>query len=207
MRLPLPARERLCYLCSFLESQEEKGVELISSREIEIQTGFTSSSVRRDISFIGSGKTGRSYEVSDLIDILREGLGLNKRRNLCIVGLGKLGQSLLFHSGFNAAGYRLVCGFDASNNILERLNSPVDLFPAYESAGVVRNREIEIAMLCVPDNKAIQAALRLKEGGIKGILNYTETPLNECCRDVEIINMSLNRELHKLSSILSDKGE
>ena len=114
----------------------------------------------------------------------------------CIVGLGKIGQALLEYTGFENSRFKLVAGFDSNANITEILNAPFELYTTNRMNEVIKKKNIEYAILAVPDKKAPELALKLSESGIKGIVNYTNTvisvPSHILVKNVSIISALQN---------------
>ncbi|MFN9879259.1 MAG: winged-helix domain-containing protein, partial [Planctomycetota bacterium] len=77
---PVPAAtvSRLTLYLRELGDLAEKGEETISSSRLADRLGITSASVRSDFQFIGvSGVSGRGYNVRNLIEQIKDSLGLS----------------------------------------------------------------------------------------------------------------------------------
>ncbi len=171
-----PAKERLLYLMRVLD---HAGVNLITSGEIEQKTGWSSHTIRKDISYLGGDfGSAMGYDVETLKGAIRSALGLNRKRTFCIVGLGRLGSAYLNFDGYTEEGLELAAGFDSSVNRVEILKSPVPLFPVYKMAEVISRFHIEMALLCVPGSAAQQSAEKLAAAGIKAIVNFAPVVLD-----------------------------
>ena len=179
MNIPQPAKERLLQLmrmCEKLIQAEESGP--LSSAAAEQLTGLPRDTIRKDISFFGgAGGSNSGYEPELLIPLIKKALGLDRRRNFCVVGLGRLGSACLNFSPAELGEFRLVAGFDSNVNRLEILRAEVPLYPAYKMPEVVSRFGIEIALLCVPVDAAQAAAEKCAAAGIRGILNFAPTAL------------------------------
>jgi len=188
--LPEPSVERLLQLTRVLENFER---DTVSSSEIEGRTGWSSHTIRKDISYLaGEFSSGVGYEVKALQEAIRRALGLDIHRKACVVGLGRLGSAYLNFPAFAEEGFELVAGFDASVNRVEILKSPVTLYPAYKMAEVISRFKLELALLCVPAASAQSAAERLIGAGIKGIVNFApvvlELPPSIAVRNVYVVD-------------------
>jgi redox-sensing transcriptional repressor len=200
-QIPEPAKERLLYLMRLLE---KRGEARLTSGEIESITGWSSHTIRKDISYLGNGDEGcvalpeseaslgssAGYNPRSLAAAIRQALGLGRRRRLCVVGLGRLGSAYLNFQGFAhpdagipgqaLAGelpFELTAGFDTNVNRVEILKAPVPLYPAFKMGEVIRRFSIEIALLCVPGDAAQAAADKLAVAGIRGIVNFAPVAL------------------------------
>lgn len=187
--IPEPAKERLLRLMRFLE--QRNGVP-ITSAEAEALTGWSSCTIRKDISYLAgknlSGDTAEEgcgqkagsaagYLPGQLIPAIRKALGLERRRRFCVVGLGRLGSAYLNFGAYELGEFELAAGFDTNVNRVEILKSPVPLYPAYKMPEVISRFSIEIAFLCVPEAAAQTVAEKLAAAGIRGILNFAPAAL------------------------------
>jgi redox-sensing transcriptional repressor len=203
-QIPAVTRERLLHLMRILEAAGDRP---ITSARIEELTGWSSHTIRKDISFLeaaGAAEEGAGprhgspsgYAPSFLLPLIRHALSLDKGRKYCVVGLGRLGSAYLNSQGFirspaqgpgpcprllgvqpEGGGFELAAGFDISVNRLEILKSPAPLYPVYKMGEVISRFGIEIALLCVPPEAAQAAAEKLAVAGIRGILNFTPVVL------------------------------
>jgi redox-sensing transcriptional repressor len=205
--IPEPAKERLLYLMRFLEKRSGGR---ITSGEIEAATGWSSHSVRKDISCLGgegSGGLGSNagYDPETLIPAIKQALGLGIRRRICVVGLGRLGSAYLNYRGFSAGGeFELAAGFDTNVNRVEILKSPAPLYPAFKMAEVISRFAIELALLCVPEDAAQGAAKKLEAAGIRGIVNFAPVALT-LSPEIAVRNVYVIDELRSLSVKLNNE--
>jgi redox-sensing transcriptional repressor len=211
-QIPAATRERLLQLMRILEGA---GDESLSSVRIEELTGWSSHTVRRDISYLESftggptadGSAGQTrlgsvngYAPACLVPLIRRALSLDKRRRYCVVGLGRLGSSCLNMQDppGDSPGFELTAGFDISVNRVEILKSPAPLYPAYKMGEVITRFGIEIALLCVPAEAAQTAADKLAAAGIRGIINFAPVAL-VLPSQVAVRNVYLEEELRALA--------
>jgi redox-sensing transcriptional repressor len=190
MEIPCPAQERLLFLLKLLE---KSGTPFITSTEIEAVTGWPRDSVRKDISYLGAEiGTSNGYEITGLKNAIKKALLLDRKRKICIVGLGRLGSAFLNFGAFEKDEFELVAGFDTNVNRVEILPTNIPLYPAYKMAEIIRRFSIEIAILCVPEDQAQNAADKLAGAGIRGIVNFApvalKTPPETAVRNVYVID-------------------
>jgi hypothetical protein len=96
---------------TFLESQGQKTV---SSHEMAERFHLNSAQIRKDLACFGEfGTRGVGYDVSRLKANLTETLGIDRTRNVLIVGAGNLGMALADYEGFNSNGFHLVAIVDS----------------------------------------------------------------------------------------------
>jgi redox-sensing transcriptional repressor len=206
-QIPEPAKERLLYLMRVLE---KSGGKPLTSGELETLTGWSSCTIRKDISFLGADcgprggevnkKVGTScgYNPETLIPAIKAALGLDRRRRFCVVGLGRLGSAYLNFRSFELEEFELAAGFDSNVNRVEILKSAVPLYPAYKINEVVNRFAIEIALLCVPGEAAQASAEKLAAAGIRGIVNFAPVVLS-LPPEIAVRNVYVTDELRALA--------
>jgi redox-sensing transcriptional repressor len=191
VEIPAPAKGRLLYLLKLLEKTD---MVFVTSAQIESITGWSSYTIRKDISYLAAGDLGSAngYESECLKSAIKKALSLDRRRKLCVVGLGRLGSAYLNFSAFENTEFELVAGFDTNVNRVEILQSLVPLYPAYKMSEIISRFSIEIALLCVPETQVQIAAERLIAAGIRGIVNFApivlKTPPEIAVRDVYVVD-------------------
>jgi redox-sensing transcriptional repressor len=196
MEIPGPAKDRLLYLLKLLE---KGNAGFITSAQIETLTGWSSYTVRKDIACL-NGELGSTngYESGVLSAAIKKALCLDRRRRLCVVGLGRLGSAYLNFSAFESSEFELAAGFDTNVNRVEILSSPVPLYPAYKMSEIITRFCIEIALLCVPETQAQSAAERLIASNIRGIVNFAPVVL-KIPPEIAVRNVFVVDELRALS--------
>jgi redox-sensing transcriptional repressor len=201
--IPGPAKERLLRLMRILEKSGETPV---TSSQVELMTGWPSHTIRKDISFLGNGDhavgSSNGYAPGDLIPAIKRSLGLDRRRRFCVVGLGRLGSAYLNVRSFEFGSpgeeeFELAAGFDSNVNRVEILRSPAPLYPAYKMGEVIRRFSIEIALLCVPGDRAQETAEKLAAAGIRGMVNFAPVVL-KLPPDIAVRNVYVVDELREL---------
>jgi redox-sensing transcriptional repressor len=211
-QIPDPAKERLLYLMRLLEkSKAESANDRITSAEVEQLTGWSSVTIRKDISYLG-GFEGNAvgnndgYDPRLLVPVIREALGLGGKHRFCVVGLGRLGSAYLNFAGFeNSEEFELAAGFDTNVNRVEILQSPVPLYPAYKMGEAIARFGIEMALLCVPGEAAQTAADKLAAAGIRGIVNFAPAALR-LPPEIMVRNVYVVDELRALAVKLNVKS-
>jgi redox-sensing transcriptional repressor len=202
--IPIPSIERLCSLYNLVELLEGNGNKKVSSIELGRHLGVNANSIRKDISYLGEiGNCRAGYSLEKLKESLMQHLKITGKRTACIVGLGRLGNAILKYDRLLQSGFRLVAGFDTNINKIETIQTKVPLYPAGEIASIVRREGIEIGILSVPPAAATEAAKRLIDGGIRGIVNFSAVFLKPE-KAVAIRNIDLVSEL-RVISVLFDR--
>jgi redox-sensing transcriptional repressor len=196
---------RLSLYLRFLEEFEGQGVETVSSEALAGRGGTTSAQVRKDLSFFGSfGKRGLGYSVPELVQSLRQILGLTRHYRVALIGAGKIGSALVQNRGFRQRGFDIVALFDRDpEKIGRRLDGLVIEDIAHLEAALART-PVEIAVLVTPADSAQTVADRLVKLEVKAILNFAPVQLT-VPDDVTVKTVNLALELEALAYHLAHR--
>ena len=198
---------RLPRYLRYLGELRDEGIERVSSQELSDIMQVTASQIRQDLNtFGGFGQQGYGYNVGHLYDEIGKILGLNREHRLIIVGAGHLGQALVNYSNFERRGF-LFCGlFDSDPKVCGKKIRSIAVRPMEEMAGFIRDHNIDIAVLTIPKNAAVETAEQLAACGIKGIWNFAHVDLR-IPGHIQVENVHLSDSLMKLSYNLSSSEE
>lgn len=190
-RVPPTAVARLPLYLRCLGEAREQGKAILSSKDLAELAGGNAAQVRKDLSYLGEfGIRGIGYEVESLTQHISRWLGLTRRHNVAIVGLGRLGSALLGYRGFAEKGFEVVAAFDEDPSKVGTDYGGVVVEDVSELPARVREREIEIAIVTTPASAAQQVADILVESGTRAILNFApvflEVPDEVNCRQVDL---------------------
>lgn len=203
--IPTPAVARMARLTAILERVCENKEKRISSSQLAQLSGYPAHTIRKDISYLGNpGENGAGYESKELLSFIRSRLNLEKPVKTIIVGLGKIGGSLLNYSQFISEGIEIVAGFDSSINLIEQIPTSIPLFPSYEIETVAQEKEAELGVIAVPQEFAQKTADRMVAGKIKGILNFSNATI-EVPDSVLLRTLHLTEELMLLASMVRNR--
>ena len=184
------------------ELMEEK-VERISSNDLSRKMHVTASQIRQDLNnFGGFGQQGYGYNVRYLYTEIGKILGLETVHPMIILGAGNLGQALANYEDFEKRGFKLKGIFDI-NPVLEGIAvRGIEIQMLSDLPFFLKERQVEIAILTLPKNKAKEMANILIENGIKAIWNFAHIDL-DTPEDVIVENVHLSESLMTLSYNLS----
>ncbi len=172
--VPLATVERLTVYLKTLEQHHQLGQSHISSSAIAEENGYTPAQVRKDLTCFGSfGRKGQGYPIIDLIHHLEKILGIDQKWNICLVGFGRLGLTLTENMNVFNENFRLVSIFERND---ERIGSDYHGIPILEEKAmteVIKEKDIRIGIVAVPEPSAEGVIYKLIEAGIKGIINFT----------------------------------
>ena len=169
----------------------------VFSSNLADATGTSSAQVRKDFSLFGiTGNKRGGYNVEDLIEQMNEIFGKHLVHNVVIVGLGNIGKALLRYKGFEKEAIRIIAAFDIDPAKFDE-NAEVPVYPLEHLADFVKDNEIKLGVIAVPDVAAQQVFEMMKKAGIKGLLNFAPNNLRTE-DDVVINNINLEMELENL---------
>ena len=195
--------KRLPRYYRYLGELLEDNVERISSNDLSKKMRVTASQIRQDLNnFGGFGQQGSGYNVKYLYTEIGKILGLDTVHPMVIVGAGNLGQALANYVEFEKRGFKLVGIFDV-NPVLEGIAvRGIEIQMISDLPFFLKENNVEIAILTLPKNKAIDMADILIENGIKAIWNFAHVDL-DTPDGVIVENVHLSESLMTLSYNLS----
>ena len=182
---------------TFLESEGQKTV---SSHELADRFHLNSAQIRKDLACFGEfGTRGVGYDVSRLKKHLVETLGIDRTRNVVIVGAGNLGMALADYAGFNSNGFHIVAMVDADPaKTGRRSREGIPVHPWERLGEIVRRNRVDIGIIAVPAQAAQSVHDALADAGLHAILNFAPTQL-ERRPGVKVRNVDLRITLESLS--------
>lgn len=169
--VPKATLQRYPIYLKALRKLSNSGVERILSKELSEFVNIEPTTIRRDFSFLGTlGKQGYGYDVSKLIDIFSQELGLEFDEKIILVGAGNLGRALMKYNKWNYVVGEITCAFDVSADRQGvRFGIPVyDLSELEEKIP----KGCRIAILTASTDIQ-QTVDRLVNCGIVGIVDFT----------------------------------
>lgn len=183
----------------YLGELKDDGIERISSQELSAIMKVTASQIRQDFNnFGGFGQQGYGYKVEYLYEEIGKILGLHKTHNLIIIGAGNLGQALANYMNFERRGFLFRGIFDNNPALFGKKIRDLEVQPMEELETFVKENEIDIAVLTIPKNNALEVAERLARQDIKGIWNFAHIDLN-LSKEIQVENVHLSDSLMKLT--------
>lgn len=197
-RLPIYHR----YLTEIID----RDIERISSSELSKLTGFTASQIRQDLNnFGGFGQQGYGYNAVDLRNQIDKILGMDHTYKTIVVGAGSLGSAVAKYDDFRASGFKIEALFDTNDKLIGEKVDNVPILPYSEMKEYVKENNIDVGIITVPKQNAIDVIHTLIEVGIKGIWNFAPIDFHMPeDSDVIIENIRLNDSLLKLSYYLKE---
>jgi redox-sensing transcriptional repressor len=162
-----------------LISLRDAGTTHVYSHQLARLAEVTAAQVRRDFMAIGySGSPTRGYEIEQCIESIGTFLDAPDRQSVALVGVGKLGRSVLAHFAGRRPKLAIVACFDDD---LTKVGTSIEGCRCHhvdDLESVIGKRAIEIAIIAVPAEAAQAVADRLVRGGVRSIVSFASTPLH-----------------------------
>ena len=184
----------------------ENDVERISSNDLSKRMNVTASQIRQDLNnFGGFGQQGYGYNVKYLHTEISKILGLDNTHNFVIIGAGNLGQALANYVSFEKRGFVVKGLFDINPSLEGMTIRGIPIRKMDELKCFIKENNIEIAVLTIPKEKAIEVADMLVDTEIKGIWNFAHTDL-KLPKHIIVENVHLSDSLMSLSYRIGHQG-
>lgn len=182
---------------TFLEAQ---GQRTVSSGELAERFHLNSAQIRKDLACFGEfGTRGVGYDVSRLKHELVQELGIDRTRNMLIIGAGNLGMALADYAGFNTNGFHIVALLDVDLGKVGRTSRHGIPVIGYDKlADVVRKNRVEIGIIAVSVEAAQAVHDTLADAGIRAILNFAPAQMR-LRNGVKVKSVDLRINLESLS--------
>ena len=207
MRLPLYLR------C--LTGLDRREIQTLSSYELARYAGTNAAKLRKDLSYLGKlGVRGVGYNVKELYQQITDHLGLDQEKKVVIVGIGKLGSSLLGYKELSEKSFRVIGVFDEDPKKIGKKIEGFEIQHVDDLKNVSKEvNGIDIGIITVPPAAAQAAANKMVSAGIGAILSFSPVHL-EVPDEVSLRYVDLTVELQILSffrmrklSLLKDDGK
>jgi redox-sensing transcriptional repressor len=191
-----------------LDELNEAGVSRVSSFELGQQLGLTPSQVRQDFSCFGEfGQQGYGYNVAALRAELASILGTGRGNTAILVGVGNIGRALIDNFCFSDWGFQLMAGFDVKPGVIGTSFNGIPIFSEDELEAFIQAHHVDVAVLTVPKDAAVQVAKKLIDNGITAIWNFTNVELTEPNSSTIVENIHFSDSLLALSYYISERKD
>ncbi len=205
--IPEKTIERLSEYRRSLMASYKMGITHIFSHIIAGIHGITAVQVRRDLMLIGfTSDNKKGYDVKELIDFISNILDSDSMIKIAILGMGNLGQAVTKY--FNGKGFNLkiTASFDIDP---EKVGTIIDDIPCYHMdrfSEIAEDEDISLAILSCPTKIASELVIPIVNAGIKGVLNFTSTPLN-FPQGIIVENYDITTLLEKIAYFVKESEE
>lgn len=203
--IPEVTIRRLTKYLRCLEFMSESGKKVVLSKELAKNCKISSSLVRRDLSYFGDfGVKGTGYDIELLKEKIRSILGIDRTRNLIVIGVGNIGRALLNYQFINP-GLRIIAGFDKDPQKVGKKVNNIPIYHDNQLEDFIKNNNISIAICAVPRDVVHEVVNRLVDAGIKAILSFALVPIH-VPEDVVLSYVEIESELEIISYKLKTRG-
>ncbi len=190
----------------YLEDLLKTGVERISSKSLSEKMHLTASQIRQDLNnFGGFGQQGYGYNVKYLHDEIGKILGLDKKHNIIIIGIGRIGQAIANYQNFKALGFNMIGFFDIDKKIIGKKFLDIKVRDIKELDDFIKQNKVDIVALTLSKGEAKVMAEKVLNFGVKAIWNFALVDL-EVPSDVVVENVHLSESLLRLSYRITKLG-
>ena len=178
----------------------------ISSAELSKMMNITASQIRQDLNcFGGFGQQGYGYNVNYLYAKICDLLGVGAGFQVAIIGGGNLGRALAKNTMFEKRGVDIAAIFDIDENLVGKTINGIKVYHINDIEKYAMHHKIDIAVLTLPKEDALQMVTRLTAVGVQGFWNFTGQELDSLEDHCVIENVHLGDSLMTLNYRLSRK--
>ncbi len=169
---------RLSLYRRLLDDLKASGTANIYSHQLAHLAGVSAAQVRRDFMVIGySGSPNRGYEVDTCLASIESLLNGSMSQDVALVGLGRMGRSLLAHFAGKRPQLRIAVGFDTDPRLIGTSFEGCPVHSVADMEQVVAKKGIRIAIIAVPAQMGQEVADGLVRAGVRSIVDFTGIPL------------------------------
>ncbi len=170
--------QRLIRYKNILTKFRSMGLTRVFSGNLGDAAGISASLVRKDFSLarIAVGQKRGGYPIDSLLKGLDSILGESTLQRVIVVGCGKIGTALMNYPGLSTASIQVVAGFDINPDILDP-GAPIPVLHLRQLPDFVREHDIQVAILTVPEPAAADVFVQLADAGVRGVLNFSPVQL------------------------------
>jgi redox-sensing transcriptional repressor len=169
---------RLSLYRRLLNVLQAEGGRSVFSHQLAQMAGCTAAQVRRDLMAVGySGNPTHGYDVSRLIESIREFLDAPGGQGVALVGVGNLGKAILAYFTGRRPNLQIVTAFDNDPYKVNRVIHGCRCYGMDDLPEVVAKQGIRLGIVTVPASAAQGVADSLVRAGVRGLLNFAPVRL------------------------------
>ena len=188
--------KRLPRYFRYLRELIRMGKTRVSSAELSKMMNVTASQIRQDLNcFGGFGQQGYGYNVNYLYTKICELLGVGYGFRAAVIGAGNLGSALVRSPMFEKRGVDVVAIFDVSSSVVGKKIGNVKVYHMDNMEAILEEYKVDIAILTLPKEYAIDVASRLSKTNINGVWNFTGKELELKDSGIVVENVHLGYSL------------
>lgn len=177
-KLPRNTVARLSQYRRLLEKYIFMDEPFIFSHDLARMLGLKPVNVRHDLMLLGiSGDRRKGYSVNALLEAIGDAMDM-ENRGVVLVGMGRLGMSLVSYLRESGARIQVDAAFDVDPMKVNNMCEGIPCYSIGELGDFARKNQTRTAILAVPAEDVNDVVPILLRAGINGILNYTSGHLN-----------------------------
>lgn len=170
----LPTVRRLPAYLHILRQLARSDEKFVSSAFLAEKLNIEPILVRKDFELTRVAGTPRiGYSINELIASIEEFLGWGEDLDAILVGVGRLGASILGYRELMDFRLRILAGFDKDPEKVGKTVHGVPVFDVSRLEELLGRLRARLAILTVPSADAQKITDVLVSAGIRGIWNYT----------------------------------
>ncbi len=190
--------KRLPIYLRILDQLIRRGVEMISSKDLSNESGFTAEQIRKDLAYFGAfGTRGAGYNTVFLREKLIKIIGLDSITDTIVIGAGNLGTALTRYNLTKNPYVNIVAAFDKNPELIGNRIDSLEVLPIEKAPEIIRKYGIKVCLISVPAHAAQEVADLVIKHGVKAILNFAPAKLS-VPEGVHVHNADLTIELQSL---------
>ena len=177
--IPKATIERLPLYYRCLDKMDTfEDVDVVSSKDLGGKLDIPSTQVRKDLSYYGEfGRRGVGYNVNELKKSVGKILGVDRVWPAVLVGAGNLGRALVNYRSFSMMGFEISHVLDNDLDKIGNVINDREVKSAQQLEKIVKENNIKLGVIAVPNEAAQDVADNMIEAGIKAIWNFAPTRL------------------------------
>lgn len=197
--------QRLPTYLTYLKSRPADAPRNISATTIAEALRLNQVVVRKDLAAVSDlGKPKVGYVREELIRELESFLGYDNAEDAILVGVGRLGGTLLSYEGFKQYGLNIVAAFDIDPEKVDEDIGGTHIFHLEKLPDLCRRLNVRIGIITVPRENAQAVCSLLVEYGIMAVWNFADVHL-DVPEGILVQNEDLAVSLAILSNHLKDR--
>lgn len=190
--------KRLPIYLRILDQLIRRDVEMISSKDLSNESGFTAEQIRKDLAYFGAfGTRGAGYNTLFLREKIIKIIGLDSITDTIVIGAGNLGTALTRYNLTKNPYVNVIAAFDKNPDLIGKQIDNLEVLPIDKAPEVIKEYGIKVCLITVPASAAQEVADLMVKHGVKALLNFAPTKLR-VPEGVHVHNADLTIELQSL---------
>ncbi len=190
--------KRLPVYLRMLDQLIRRRVDMVSSKELSAESGFTAEQIRKDLAYFGAfGTRGAGYNTVFLREKIIKIIGLDNKIDTIVIGAGNLGTALTRYNSSKNPYVNVIAAFDHDSRLVGKMIDGIEIYSIDEAPDFIEQNKIRVAIIAVPAAAAQEVVDIVVRHGVKALLNFAPVKLNVPL-DVHVHNADLTIELQSL---------